>query len=82
MKSSASTTRNDSVHEIVFLQPMLNQVHRTGKSSHEDIDRQHDTQVSQGGVLEDKSASRDSPECRSFDHVVCVNPESKPTIFC
>jgi len=27
-------------------------------------------------------ASRDSPECRSVDHVVCVNPESKPTIFC
>jgi hypothetical protein len=27
-------------------------------------------------------ASRDFPECRSVDHVICVNPESKPTIFC
>ena len=53
MNSSASTTRNDSVQEIVFLQPMLNQVHRTGKSSHEDIDRQHDTQVNHAGVHED-----------------------------
>ncbi len=37
MNSSAST-RNVSVQECAFLQPMFNQVHRTGKSSHGDID--------------------------------------------
>ena len=51
MNLSASTTRNDSVQEIAFLQPMLNQV--PGKLSHEDIDRQHDTQVNHAGVHED-----------------------------